>query len=158
MGSEMCIRDSLYSQLTCSGKTATAHGTLTAGTIYKLQSSNTTVKFDQEQNQKTLLQEDNKYLTLGTVQKGKNRHKLLMDQQSTVDTGRGVKVSALRISGFQLKEEKPKHDTSELDEWAAMMIRKTQKGDKTKKQEDNPPKVKPKTITYPQVNIVTVSP
>ena len=81
-----------------------------------------------------------------------------MDQQSTVDTGRGVKVSALQISGFQIKEEKPKHDTSELDDWAAMMIRKTEKGDKTKKQEDNPPKVKPKTITYPQVNIVTVSP
>ena len=114
----------LYSQLTCFGKSSTANGTLTAGTIYRLQSSNITVKFDQEQNQKTLLQEDNKYLTLylGTVQKGKTRHKLLMNQQPIVDTGKGIKVAALRISGFHVEEEKPKRDTSELDEWAAKVI------------------------------------
>ena len=52
----------LYSQLTCFGKQTAAHGTLTAGSIYRLQSGKITVKFDQEQNQKTLLQEDNKYL------------------------------------------------------------------------------------------------
>ena len=81
-----------------------------------------------------------------------------MDEQPFVDPGKGVKVAALRISGFHVKEEKPKHDTSELDEWLKQVIRKTEKGDKAKKQGDNPPKVKPKVVTYPQVNIVTVSP
>ena len=57
----------LYSQLQCIGKSTAATGTLTTGKIYKLQSSNITVKFDQEQNQKTLIQEENKNLTLGTV-------------------------------------------------------------------------------------------
>ena len=58
-----------------------------------------------------------------------------MDQQPIEDTsppGKGIKVAALRISGFHVKEEKPKRDTSELDAWAAEVIRKAEQGDKTK--------------------------
>ena len=107
----------LYSQISCLGRTATLNGTITAGTVYKLPSENTTVKFDQEQNQKTILQDGNEFLTLGTIQKGRARHKILMDKRPAVNSGKGVKVAALRISGFHVEEEKPKHDTSELDEW-----------------------------------------
>ena len=98
----------LYSQIACLGRTATINGTITAGTVYKLPSNNTTIKFDQEQNQKTLLQDGNEFLTLGTIQKGKTRHKLLMDKQPAGNAGTGVKVAALGISGFHTKKEKPK--------------------------------------------------
>jgi len=81
-----------------------------------------------------------------------------MDKQSAVNPGKGVKVSALKISGFQVEIEKPKQDTSEVDEWVAQVIRKTETGDKTKNQGGKPTKVKSKAVTYPQINIVTVSP
>ena len=74
------------------------------------------------------------------------------------DSEKGIRVSALKISGFHVKEEKPKRDTSEIDSWANGVMYETEQRAKAKKQEQNPPKVKPKVITYPKVNIVTVSP
>ena len=69
-----------------------------------------------------------------------------MDQpiEDTSTTGKGIKIAALRISGFQVKEEKPKKDTSELDAWAAEVIRKAEQGEEMKKSGKNPPKKIPK--------------
>merc|ERR1712218_151170 len=71
---------------------------------------------------------------------------------------KGFRVAALRISGFHVEEEKPKQDTSEIDAWAKRVMHETEQRAKAKKQEHNPPKVKPKVTSYPKVNIVTVSP
>ena len=57
-----------------------------------------------------------------------------MDQKPLEDAGKGIKVAALRISGFHVKEEVPKQDTSELDTWAAEVRRKTEQKNKTIKQ------------------------
>ena len=150
----------LYSQIPCGNKPpATERISLAAGTIYNFQSGNKTVKFNQEQNQKTLILDDKQYLTLGTMQKGPNRHNILMDRKPTKIADKGIKVSALRISGFHVEEEKPKHhDTSKMDAWAKGVIHETEQRARAKRQENNPPKVKPKVTPYPQVNIVTVSP
>ena len=83
---------------------------------------------------------------------------MLMDQEPMKNAEKGIRVAALRISGFHVEEEKPKQDTSEMDAWAKEVMRETEQRAKAKKQEHNPPKVKPKVITYPKVNIVTVSP
>ena len=48
------------------------------------------------------------------------------------------------VGYLAVKEEKPKHDTSEFDEWVAQVIRKTEKRD------NNPPKVKPEEKRWPR--------
>ena len=131
---------------------------LTAGTIYRFQSGNMTVRFNQDQQQKPFIQDDKQFLTLGTIQKGPNRHKILIDQKPTKVMDKGLRVAALRISGFHVEEEKPKQDTSIIDAWAKGVMHETEQRAKAKRQEHNPPKVKPKVVTHPQVNIVTVSP
>ena len=49
------------------------------------------------------------------------------------NSGKGKLVGTLRISGFQVKQEEPKTDTTELDAWCAELIRKTEQGSKRRR-------------------------
>ena len=80
----------LYTQLRCPNEkppptTGKGRNSLTAGKAYSV--GGLTVKFDPTAKRHDILQDDKKYLALGTTQKGKLRYRLLMMQEPIKETG-----------------------------------------------------------------------
>ena len=104
-------KKNLYTQLKCPNEklapgTAKGSSELKPGRIYTI--GGFTIRFAIKDHRKQIILDDKKYLTLGTVQKGTSRYRLLQSlepMKGTDATTPGETVSALRISGFTAGQE-----------------------------------------------------